>query len=143
MSEKSERSRVIAALAPLRAFSVENRVNPGTPDVAHLHGWIELKQIEDWPKRPSTMVRIDHYTPEQRLFLRRWWEAGGLCHLLLRVEATDEWLLFEGHKADLIGACTQEELMANYISYYVGGVMEDSLLSDIRYAFGSRLVGSR
>ena len=86
---------------------VENRVGPGTPDVAYcflgVSGWIELKEIHDWPKRKNTLVRVDHFTEEQRSWLRSWHNAGGRSFLLLRVKTAQELLLFRGDYADVVG----------------------------------------
>jgi hypothetical protein len=81
---------------------VENRVNEGTPDVNYCmnggagEGWIELKDIEDWPARDATPVRIEHVTQVQR----DWWQrralAGGHIYVLLRVYARRTYLLYSG-----------------------------------------------
>lgn len=76
---------------------IENLVEPGTPDVNYRDGWIELKYIPAWPKRAETMVKIDHYTPQQRAWAIRRGHVGGKVSLLLVVG--DEWLLFSGKDA--------------------------------------------
>ncbi len=60
---------------------------PGTPDVEFSLGFIELKHVERPPVRSSTIVRIPHYTTEQRLFARQRASAGGVCLLLLQCGA--------------------------------------------------------
>ena len=89
---------VAAKLDPVR---VENPIHPGTPDVNIADGrWIELKCIPTWPVRASTVVRIAHYTPQQRVWLyRRWKAAPGSTLLLLEVRADRQWLLFDGDVA--------------------------------------------
>ena len=96
MSEQTMRHRVIRGLKPLDAKPVENPVGPGTPDVNCICGWIELKWMRRWP-RLGGVVRIDHFTPQQRNWLRRRWEKGGGAWLLLQVG--QEYLLFEGPTA--------------------------------------------
>ena len=87
-----------AKLDPVR---VENPIHPGTPDVNLSNGkWIELKCIPRWPVRDTTIVRISHYTPQQRVWLyRRWKYAPGSTLLLLEVRAEQQWLLFDGDVA--------------------------------------------
>lgn len=89
---------VAAKLDPVR---VENPIHPGTPDVNLCTGsWIELKSIPAWPMRELTRVRIDHYTPQQRVWLyRRWKYAPGTTFLLLEVESAEQVLLFDGDVA--------------------------------------------
>lgn len=91
------RSKVTRALRKLGAFAVENPCLPGTPDVAHVGGWIELKWLPGWPKRADSPVRLEHYTQQQRVFHQMWWARGGMVHLLLQVRST--WLLFDGPTA--------------------------------------------
>lgn len=106
------RQRVIKALKPLDAISVENPCRPGTPDVNYTEGWIELKHKYEWPKRSDSVVRLDHFTPQQRVFLMRRWHVGGNAYLLLQVD--HDWLLFTGEDAaDHVGKvdrATLEEL---------------------------------
>jgi len=89
--EYSMRRAIVRALAELGAFPVENSVHAGTPDVAFAGGWIELKRLEAWPKRPTTIVKPG-LSPKQRQWLARHAKAGGQGFVLLRVGAA--WLLF-------------------------------------------------
>jgi hypothetical protein len=90
-------------------ISVENSAYPGTPDVNYCDGWIELKVLESWPARESTPARIDHFTQQQRVWLRRRWLIGGNAWLLLVVGR--EWLLFDGQTAFLsVGKVSRSEL---------------------------------
>lgn len=93
--------RPILLAAKLDPVRVENPIHPGTPDVNIADGrWIELKCIAAWPVRPSTPVRIPHYTPQQRVWLyRRWKTAPGSTLLLLSVLSDRQWLLFDGDVA--------------------------------------------
>lgn len=101
-SEASMRHRVLEMLAPLHAVAVENSVGPGTPDVNCSLGWIELKQIADWPVAPTTPVRIPHFRPGQRDWLRRRCQGGGAAWVLLRVGRS--WTLVWGAlAADALG----------------------------------------
>lgn len=109
-SETSMRGRVLHALKPLDAHGIENALYAGCPDVEFIGGWIELKSLNDWPKRPETLVRIEHFTMEQRHWLRRRVRRGGKAWLLLRVR--NEWLLFPGDRAaDIVGVATRAQLV--------------------------------
>lgn len=90
----------------LDATSVENPACPGTPDIQFMDGWIECKYLEDWPKREETTVRIEHFSPQQRVWLLRRFMAcekrdtiRGRAWLVLYVAKTREHLLFAGQTA--------------------------------------------
>lgn len=113
MSEKQLRRNVTRILrdAGLDPVAVENVAHPGTPDVNYADGWIELKQLDTWPVRADTPVRIEHLTAQQRIFLLRRCKEGGAAWLLLQVGGN--FLLFEG---DLVGpdfgrTLTRDELL--------------------------------
>ena len=101
-----------AKLDPVR---VENPIHPGTPDVNLTCGWIELKCIPGWPARASSNVRIDHFSPQQRVFLfLRWKHAPGTTFLLLEVRSERKWLLFDGNvAAKIVGRGTAAEHQSN------------------------------
>lgn len=94
MTEKNMRRRVVKALHDLDPIAVENPAYPGTPDVNCTLGWIELKQLEGWPVRATTAVRIPHFTQQQRVWLKRRWRQGGSAWLLLQIG--QHWMLFDG-----------------------------------------------
>jgi len=100
---------VAAKLDPVR---VENPIHPGTPDVNLCTGlWMELKCLPTWPLRETSLVRIPHFTREQRVWLyRRWKYAPGSTLLLLEVRADKQWLLFDGDVAvKIVGQSTTAE----------------------------------
>jgi len=112
MSEARYRQSVVKGLRKLRMdpVSVENGLtHPGTPDINWLHGWIELKVIPKWPVRPETVVRCSTFTPQQRIWLRRRWNANGSAYLLARIGRNH--LLFNGaDAADYFGEVRREIL---------------------------------
>lgn len=100
-SERDMRKRIVAALRPLDALSVENGVGVGTPDVNFADGWLELKSMGGWPRDPEKPLVIEHFTPVQRMWLARRVTAGGRAYLLLKVN--HDWLLFRGgYATDLV-----------------------------------------
>lgn len=119
MSEKEMRQEVRKALKRLDAKSIENCVGVGTPDVNYADGWLELKWEAHWPVRPETPLRIDHYTPVQRLWHMKRWTAGGRVYLLLQVAS--DWLLFNGDTAaTIVGRVPRAELVAHAVAHWVG-----------------------
>lgn len=110
MSEAALRRNVMKWIAPLDPHPCENRAaGPGTPDLNYADGWLELKQLPEWPKRESTVARVDHFTKQQRDFLGGRWAVGGEAYLLLRVGR--EHLIFDGQVAhDSVGLVTRESL---------------------------------
>lgn len=105
------RGRVVRALKSLDPIAVENPARPGTPDVNFIEGWIELKDVEHWPKIASTPLRVRHFTPQQKVWLARRQKKGGNVWLLLRVQ--NDWLLFDGITAAMhLGLRTRAELTA-------------------------------
>ena len=128
MSEKDMRRKVTKALKPLHAVAVENRVGPGTPDVNHIHGWVELKWVRAWPKRETTVPRFKHFTQDQRAWMmRRWRAAPGSVHLLL--QCRQEWFMFTAPAAvELVGAATRQELTEQASLYMPTGLNTEELI---------------
>lgn len=126
MSESNMRRKVVKALKSLDAIAVENPVYPGTPDVNHIHGWIELKWLRSWPKRKDTIVKIEHYTLEQKLWIRRRHKNGGQVTLLLQCGNT--WLLFDAIMAQQVGSLTREELESLATVKWNNGLVERELI---------------
>lgn len=121
------REKVVRALRPLDAFSVENVVRAGTPDVNFTDGWIELKQLDKKPMRAETTVRLQHFTPQQRVFLRRRWHKGGKAFLLLLLEG--EWMLFDGcWAARFVGNVNYDILAFHALGHWASGLVETELL---------------
>lgn len=109
MSENRKKGELVKLLRHLDAIPVENPAKPGTPDVEFIGGWIEVKFIRAWPVRSDTIVRVDHYTPQQRVFAKRRAGKGGNIWLVLVVG--NEWLLFRGEDAaEYLGTLTAEGL---------------------------------
>lgn len=102
----------------------EDILNSGIPDLSYsgggVHGWIELKWLEAWPKRAMTPVRLPHYTKEQRHFLLSRGRAGGRCWLLLRVGR--EHMLFDHERAQDAGAADRDWMLAAAKLHVTGSV---------------------
>ena len=111
MTERSLRSDIVRALRALDACAVENPAGPGTPDINYIGGWIELKVLDEWPIKEDTFLQIDHFTPQQRIWLDRRWRKGGAAFVLLKV--AQDWLLLEAPLAvSLLGRAKRSDLLA-------------------------------
>lgn len=73
------------------------------------HGWMELKYRAVAPVRPSTICKIDHYTDDQRIWLRDKGNAGGMTFLLLQLGRT--FMLFDHIDCQEVGRVTTLELL--------------------------------
>lgn len=126
---KHVRRPVVTALRELKAFAVENgHCYPGTPDVAYVGGWIELKELDKFPVRPTTPVRVRHFTPEQRAWHVAWEHHGGVSWVLLKVGKFD-WLLFRGSvAADILGNVVRSELESAAVLIMRSGLDREELL---------------
>jgi hypothetical protein len=116
---------------------IENAVAAGTPDVNYCfhgcEGWIEFKEVAEWPPNGGPL-RVPHFTPRQRLWLRRRRRAGGRAWLLLRVRATSEWLLFDGAvAAELLGTSAREVLQLAARVSQVGLAHPSQLLTVLKH----------
>lgn len=115
--ENDMKRTVIKLLRSLHGTSIENGVGIGTPDVAYAGGWLELKCIEGWPKKPQTPLRIPHFTPQQKVWLLKHYRAGGEVYVLLKVH-TDWLLLGAEYSAMHLGEATKEELCSSAVEWW-------------------------
>lgn len=128
MSEGSQRAKVVKALRSLHAVAIENTAGVGTPDINYVGGWIECKQLDNWPKRADSVVRLHHdLTVPQRIWLKRRRRAGGRAWVLLQVGRRD-WLLFDGEvAADILGSVTKSQLFEQAAWSSTTGLDEQAL----------------
>lgn len=94
MAESDLNTRIMAALAAYDPHRVENSVGPGTPDIEYIGGHIESKQMPRWPKRPNSILRVPHYTPQQRAWHVGRCVSGGRCHVV--IEVASDVFVFDG-----------------------------------------------
>lgn len=91
----------------------EDSISKGIADVSYVsngghHGWIELKKVSQWPARDSTILRIDHYTDDQRIWLKQKGRAGGFTWLFLQVAR--DYLLFDHVGCQELGLLNRSSL---------------------------------
>jgi hypothetical protein len=125
---KSMRARLVKSFRfSFAAMPVENPAQPGTPDLFTLAGWFELKEIDKWPARPRTIVRVDHFKQHQREWLRDHCQRGGSCYLMLKV-GRKEWFIFDGvWAASHLGTVDQETLRDAALFEMTSGYNEEEL----------------
>lgn len=100
----------------------------GIPDVNYSVGWIELKYLPEWPVRPTTKVRVGHYTKEQRAWATQRAKAGGRVFFLLKV-GEREWLLLAGEvAARYVGKLTRTELYGKCVARWLRLPRKEELL---------------
>ena len=116
MRESDIRKKLVDALRPLDAQAVENPINPGTPDIEFIGGWIEIKYIREWPAKDTTPVRIPHFTKQQRIWIANRRRLGGLVLIVLRV--CDDWFLFDNSHLDIDELTREQMLSSCYQSWH-------------------------
>lgn len=124
--------------------SHEDQFSVGIPDLSYgargINGWIELKRILSWPKRPETPVKIEHFTANQVSWLRRRGKKAGHCYILIQVAA--EYFVFSFHSARLIRAgITKKEFSEMCILHMSGTLDPDRLLDCITSPTGPKGTG--
>lgn len=93
---KRMRRRIIKILKPLHACAVENSACPGYPDVEFKGGHLENKELKKWP-REGEVIKLPHFTQDQRLWLQMRNRAGGFADICLKVG--QDWYLLKGDQA--------------------------------------------
>lgn len=131
MSEADQRSKMVKGMRVLHAVPIENRVGIGTPDVNYLDGWIECKWVRRWPVREETIVEIDHFTKEQKLWLRERWRRGGVTGLVL--SSGKQWFYFLGPTAArFVGSSNLALLLEVATAYWPSGFNGKELVQCLR-----------
>lgn len=73
------------------ATRLESSSGNGVPDVTfsmpNINGFLELKYIPEWPKRPETKVKLP-LRPEQKLWISTRGKMGGNVWVLCRISVT-------------------------------------------------------
>ena len=129
MAESNMRKNLCNQLKKLDAIAVENPCGPGTPDVNFIGGWCECKWLRAWPKRPGTLVKLDHpLLKSQKVWIRRRIRRGEQAWVMLQWKW--EWLLFKGDVAcNTLGTSTRAELYAYAYHVWYTGLDADKLIA--------------
>ncbi len=106
----------------------EDSIGVGIPDVSYglrnVNGWIELKQLPAWQKRRTTIVKIRHFTPQQRAWSMNRGRTGGRCFLFLKVQ--QEYVLLPWTEVKIDDHQTRSKMIATG-SYWRGRIDFDEL----------------
>jgi len=122
-----------------RAQRFEDKLSEGIPDHCFAFrgmsgiGFIELKRLTAWPVRETTIVRIPHYTPLQRAWIRRFGEFSGRVFLFLQVDR--EYLLFDWKGAQKVGEVTRQELCMLAAGWWARSINADELQEILEIGF--------
>jgi hypothetical protein len=130
--ESRMRQRIVKILKPLHAVSVENSCGSGTPDINFTGGWLECKCINTWPKWYADVVKVPHFTPQQRLWLTQRTNAGGYAEVVLKVGRS--WALLPGKEAaEHLGIdWTKHEIITQAV-WWKAGLNEQEFLAEIKW----------
>lgn len=117
MAESDLNKRICAALRDRDPRRCENTVDPGTPDIHYVDGWIEDKQVR-FPIS-DRVVKVDHYHAGQRGWQVRRRRAGGLCHVAIEDSRTGWFYCFDAlHAAVHLGVDWTERDMRMSAGYF-------------------------
>jgi hypothetical protein len=142
MAEKDLSKMLMKKMKPFGHFvRIENMTGVGMPDVSYCveghEGFIENKWRERWPAKPSDVVTLDHFTPQQRIWIRSRCAAKGKVWVLLEVEKpVASYFLLPGLWAaqNLGKTATREDIETNAtVKGRDGAFPLDSLLGAFRY----------
>ncbi len=85
---------------------IENPFYKGVPDVNFLidgnEGWLELKYIPQYPKKEITIVKVPHFTIEQKIWHNARFKNKGRTMVLIQVD--DDYFIFKKEKINLLGS---------------------------------------
>lgn len=112
--------------------SHEDYHSVGIPDLSYgasgVNGWIELKQVKEWPVLKYTPVRIAKYTPAQVNWLYNRGEKAGYCYVMVKVE--NEYFIFKHTCArNLRCGIMKSWYYENCLKHWVGSIIPNELLT--------------
>lgn len=106
------------AIGRLNIKLVENQMGQGMADMICINRnggviWLEAKDLDEWPKRPTALPLKGAFEPGQIPFLKEWvsWKGHAFC--LLRADG-EYYLLFPKGRFDLIDM-TQAEIKSEAV----------------------------
>jgi len=111
---------------------IENLFDAGIPDIYFTTtdkgtmGWIELKYAHDWPKRKTTPMKFEHFTPEQKNWIREHGSVGGNIFVFIQVKR--DYLLFDWTAHSFLGTVPKSELFDRCLYYWKNQIKKEELL---------------
>lgn len=116
---------------------IENGIVPGTPDVNgcihRVDFWCELKCMpRGYDHKKTGIFEIDHYTINQRNWIRRRGKAGGRVSLALKIVYPREYMLFQWPAAfHVVGKVPLKELRNHAIVYAPNAIPVDAFITGL------------
>jgi hypothetical protein len=114
---------------------IENMIGSGYPDIDYcirgVAGKVESKWRLNWPKDPDGIVTLDHFTNQQRIWIRDRHRAGGRIYVMLEVEKPlASYLLLPGEWARVrLGiTATRRDIEVSALASGVGRFPTDAIL---------------
>lgn len=98
-------------------------------DVTPINGWIELKQIEAWPKLVTrTLAKPKKYTVNQINWLTKRGRFGGHCYVMVKIVETEEYFIFRHSMARLVAkGMLQSDYYRTCLGYWKKSIEPDEL----------------
>jgi len=126
---------------------VENTLVPGYPDVTYsiynkkhktgTHGFIENKSVRLNKLNVSAIFTINHFTPEQRVFLYQSYNLVGQgVFLFIKIAITnnkDIYLLLNGKVAQKVNNASFSELVNECVIYNEGNINYNYLVDSLTF----------
>ena len=129
-SESDMRSHMCRLLKTWHAVPIESGLAAGVPDVNYIDGWIECKSV-DLPKKPTTVIRVKHFSQDQKFWLTERWQRGGASSVMLKTGPW--WLLFDAPVAvEIVGKVTILQLTDRCVEGWARMPKKDELMDGLR-----------
>lgn len=113
----------------------EDKYCVGIPDVSYglrgVHGWLELKYLARWPQKATTTVKLDHFTKQQRLWLRTRGRMAGSCFLFLQVES--DFALVPWNHITMNDESSKQDYMLQARGFWKGQINFQKLIEHLVY----------
>ena len=125
MTEKRFYQYIKSGLDPMGFYldRIESFISKGIPDICYSKrsreqsfGWIELKFSKAWPKGKKSIVKLDHFTKEQRNWIYTRGKATGRVFLFWKIG--EDHLMYNHEAVFTLGSCTRGELLQQAISHW-------------------------
>lgn len=111
---------------------IESPCSPGVPDIYYTNkifermGWVELKHSHFWPMRETTILKLKHYTKQQKNWIRTHHNHG--CRVFLMIQVERDYLIFDGENAQNVGKMTKKEMFLFSIMTWKNYINENELI---------------
>lgn len=114
------------------AQSHEDQHSNGIPDLSFgalgVNGWIELKQVDDYPTHFGSLIKPKKYTPEQVNWIRKRDRKAGNCFVFVKVGPKDYYLFKAKDAKRVKEGMTMTEYETECLTHWLGKVDSAELL---------------